>query len=174
MRKLFAALLFVSLFLAACGGAASTTLAEQASQITALEGRIAALEAQLAAAPTASTGEHAADVPAPAFQVAVAQYVMDTAGFHAMDESLNETMTVDPSFLSAVNRVAKVVAQAPWPEALHDQAAAFGETLTAFAAALEADDAEAAAGLAAELHEVQHDFSHAIDEWLGAGGDHAD
>lgn len=170
MRKLFAALLFISLFLTACGGAASATLAEQANQITALEVRMAALEAQLAAEPA----EQAADVPAPAFEVVVAQYVMDTAGFHAMDESLHETMTVDPSFLSAVNRVAKVVAQAPWPEALHDQAAAFGETLTAFAAALEADDAEAAAGLAAELHEVQHNFSHAIDEWLGAGGDHAD
>jgi hypothetical protein len=165
MRRLVVGLTLVSLFLAACGGAAVT---DQADQITALEGRITALEAQV----TGLTSEHDESLPSQAFEIVIAQYVMDTAGFHGMDESLNETMTVEPAYLSTVNRVHKVVAQAPWPEELHEQADAFGEALETFAAALEADDAETAAGLAAGVHEAQHDLSAAIDEWLGVGEGH--
>jgi len=101
------------------------------------------------------------------FELAVAQYVMDTAGLHTMDEALHETGVVDAAYLSTVNRVAKVVGATPWPENLHEPVEAFQAVLTDLAAALDADDAAAAAELAASAHEIQHDLSGAIDEVLG-------
>jgi hypothetical protein len=156
MRKHIVLCLLLSLALAACAGTATP-----ASQASDLEARVAALEAQLAASET-----HTED--GDAFGVAVAQYVMDTAGFHAMDEGLNETKTVDPAYLSTINRVRKVVAQAPWPEALHEQVEGFETHLADFAAALEADNGEEAATLASSLHDTEHELSHAIDDWLGS------
>jgi hypothetical protein len=41
-----------------------------------------------------------------------------------------------------------------------------------FAAALEADDVAAATRLSDEVHDAQHDLSHAIDDWLGSEGEH--
>jgi hypothetical protein len=89
-----------------------------------------------------------------------------------MDEALNETQTVDPAYLRSVTRVRKIVSQTAWPEELHEQAEAMADALARFAAALEADDGAAAAELAAEVHTVQHDFSAAIDGWLGEDSGH--
>jgi hypothetical protein len=161
MRKHIVVCLLLALALAACAGTATP-----ASQTSDLEARVSALEAQLAATPTAAPETHTED--GDAFGVAVAQYVMDTAGFHAMDEGLNDTKTVDPAYLSTVNRVRKVVAQAPWPEALHEQVEGFETQLADFAAALEADNGEEAATLASSLHNTEHELSHAIDDWLGS------
>ena len=169
MRNLILYGLLLAIVLPACGGAAATEPAASAGQVTAIEGRIALLEAQIAAIPTPAAEDHTGALDGDSFGVAVAQYVMDTAGFHDLDEGLNETKTVDPAYLSTVNRVRKVVAQAPWPQALHDQAGAFVDLLTEFATALDADDGEAAAALATEAHTAQHDLSHAIDNWLGGG-----
>ena len=179
MRKLLVCGLCFALLLAACSSN-DEPISVEARQIAALETRsaaleaqIAALEAQIVALPTPAAGEHLEDTTGAAFEVAVAQYVMDIAGFHALDEGLNETKTVDPVYLSTVNRVRKVVAQAPWPEELHGQAGAFVDVLTEFAAALEADNGEEAAALAAEAHAAQHEFSVAIDAWLGTSeGEH--
>jgi hypothetical protein len=167
MRKLFVPLMLFAIIMTACAGTATP---DAANETAALEARVAALEAQLAALPAPVVEDAEVESASQAFGVAVAQYVMDTAGFHGMDEALNETQTVDPAYLSTVNRVQKVVAQAPWPEALHEQVEAFEGVLGEFAAALDADDGAAAAPLATELHEVQHDLSHAIDGWLG--GEH--
>jgi hypothetical protein len=161
--------------LAACAGASTSAAATQPS-LSELEARVAALEAQLAAQPNPAPEAHteAAAGRSDAFDVAVAQYVMETAGFHAMDDGLTETKTVDPAYLSTVNRVRKVVAQAPWPDDLHAQVEDFESLLADFSAALEADNGEAAASLAAQVHESQHDLSHAIDDWLGSAADHGD
>lgn len=167
MRKLFVPVMLFAIILAACAGSGQSGSLES-RDIAALETRIEALESQLAELNAAPEGELAEDESA--FAVAVAQYVMDTASFHGMDEGLNAGEAIDPAYLSTVNRVRQVTAQAPWPEDLHEQAEAFLATLDEFAAALDADDAEAAAPLAAELHTVQHDFSHAIDNWLGGEG----
>jgi hypothetical protein len=140
------------------------------AQVAGLETQLADLNAQLAAVQVPAGDDPAGSAPA-AFNVAVAQYVMDTAGFHSMDEALQADPTVDPAFLSAVRRVRKVVAATAWPEDLREQSAAFVTLLDEFALALDADDGAAAARLAAEAHTVQHDFSHAIDNWLG-GDDH--
>jgi hypothetical protein len=102
------------------------------------------------------------------FDVSMAQYIMDTAGFHEMAETLSETKEVDSAYLGTVNQVHKVLANASWPEPLAEQGQAFVALVGDFAAALEADNGEEAADLADQVHEAQHDFSHAIDEWLGA------
>jgi hypothetical protein len=164
MRKMFVITTVVSLLFVACGQAAPTP----DTRIPDLETRIAALESQIAELSSDEHGEPAAG----SFDVVVAQYVMDSAGFHGMDETLNETKTVDPGYRSVVLRVRKVVVQTAWPEDLADQSAAFAETLEEFAAALEADDGEEAATLAAEAHTAQHDLSRAIDEMMGVGGEH--
>jgi hypothetical protein len=172
MRKLIVSAILFALVLSACAGGQPGSL--ESRKIAELETRLLALESQLAALSAAPPAEpHTKHVPGDAFGVAVAQYVIDTAGFHAMDEALNATQTVDPGYLSTVNRVRKVVAQAPWPEELHEQSTGLVALLDEFAAALDADDGAEAAVLAAELHTVQHDFSHAIDNWLGGTeGDH--
>jgi outer membrane murein-binding lipoprotein Lpp len=173
MRKLCVFALSLSLLLAACSPTSDSSTENQASQIAALESRIAALEAQVAtlsAEPPAAPDEHAED--AGIFEVTVAQYVMDTAGFHSMDEALNETKTVEASYLSAVKRVQKVLSATVWPEELQAQSTGLMELLDKFAEALDADNGEEAATLASEVHTAQHDLSGAIDEWLGVGGEH--
>lgn len=154
-QKIILAAAVLALLLAACTPAGPSATSDQ---LSALEARVAALEA------AAGADEHGA---AAGFELAVAQYVMDTAGLHAMDEALHATGVVDASYISAVNRVAKVVGATTWPEALHEQVEAFQAVLADLAAALEADDAAAAADLAASAHEAQHDLSGAIDEALG-------
>jgi hypothetical protein len=146
-------------------------LAGDPSAVAGLQSRLDGLQTRLdelgAEIEAMGAEEHASNP----FEIGMAQYVMDTAGFHDMDETLNETKQVDPAYLSAVRRVHKILANTPWPEELHAEAEKFVELLAEFEAALEADDGERAAALATEVHEVQHDFSHAVDEWLGAGGD---
>lgn len=153
MRQSIVAGLAALLMLAACA---------PATDLAPLENRVTALEQQ-----QAEPDEHAVSP----FDVAVAQYVMDTAGFHDMAETLAETKKVDATYLSTVNRVHTVLSNAPWPEELSEQGLAFVSLLEDFAAALEADNGEESAKLADEVHEAQHDLSHAIGEWLGAGGD---
>jgi hypothetical protein len=179
--RITAAVLALAL-LAACapaGGANSDQLSALEARVAALEGagttaadgltdaslRLAALEAKV------TTLEEAHDhAEAGVFELAVAQYFMDTAGFHGMDVALNDTGVVEPAYLSTVNRVNKVMRATPWPADLHEQAEAFQGLLSELAEALDADDAAAAADLAASVHEAQHDLSHAIDELLGVGG----
>ncbi len=136
---------------------------------------VAALFGLAACAPAADHAPAEADghaAEARPFDMAVAQYVLDTAGFHGLAEALAETKTVDPAYLSTVTRVKAVLASAPWPPELAEQGEAFVAKLGEFAAALEADNGEEAARLADETHEAQHELSHAISDWLGtASGD---
>jgi outer membrane murein-binding lipoprotein Lpp len=148
-----------------------TACASNNTAITDLESKVTALEAKVEELSAASMAMEEEAHAASALEVATAQYILDTAGFHGMDEALNETKTVDPAYASTVNRVRKVVAQVAWPDELKGQGEALVGTLAEFHEALEADDGEAAATLATEAHEAQHDLSHAIDDWLGEGGD---
>jgi hypothetical protein len=135
---------------------------------TQMEGLAAEIEA-LSVVP--ETGEEAPAEPAEdPFAVSVTQYMLDTAGFHGMEETIAETQQIDPAFLGTVNRVQKVLSSAPWPESLVKQGEEFETLLGEFAAALEADDVEAATTLSAEVHDAQHELSEAIDNWLGAAG----
>ena len=101
-----------------------------------------------------------------AFELAVAQYIMDKAGFHGIEEALTESGEIDPGSISTVNQVSRVVASTQWPPDLSDSAAHFFEKLADFHSTLEEDDSERATSLAAEVHDLQHDLSAAIGEWL--------
>jgi hypothetical protein len=120
--------------------------------------------------PTATATIAPTAVPAggaDAFKVSVAQYFLDSAGFHGMATTLSETQTIDPTYLSTVTRVNKVLAQTTWPVELDDAAQAFIESLGAFGAALETDNIADAVKLSETVHDAQHDLSHSIDHWMG-------
>jgi hypothetical protein len=105
--------------------------------------------------------------PSP-FDISVAQYFMDTAGFHGMEEALAESKTIDATYVSTVNRVKKVLEQTAWPDPLHEQAEAFVVSLEDFATALGDDKMDDAVTLSETVHEAQHELSHAIDEWMAS------
>lgn len=153
-EKLFPGL-FTIVLLTLLGAACSPTPAED------VEARLAAIEANM------STGDqHGASDEA--FAVAVGQYVMDSAEFHEIDEALADGSPIEPDYLVTTRRVLRVTGATPWPAALEPEAAALTSLLTAFAVALEADDAEEAAELAGQVHDAQHDFSSNINDWLGS------
>jgi hypothetical protein len=122
----------------------------------------------------AMAGEHAmaAGETDQRFQASVAAYLMDTAGFHGMDERLNDGGQIEGGDAGVVNRVGRVVAVVDWPEDLKAQAEAFQTVLTQYAEALSNDDVEAAKPLATQTHEQQHDLSHAIAGWLSGDSEH--
>ncbi|MCC7358494.1 MAG: hypothetical protein IT317_03405 [Anaerolineales bacterium] len=157
MRKVIVIGLLAASALVACAPAAGNT-AELQSQVTALQTQVAALES-----------EHTA---ASAFEVAVAQYVMDAAGFHAMAEALAETQTIDPAYGGAVAQVKTILAATTWPEELREQATDFAALLDEYSAKIDADDGAGAVALSEQVHEAQHDFSHAIGEWLDTAAEH--
>jgi glutamine synthetase len=97
----------------------------------------------------------------------MAQFVMDTAGFHGIAESLAAGDPIDPTALGMVTRVHKVLSSTEWPAELNEAVEHFLATLGEFQAALEADDAAAATSLAETVHDEQHELSERVDGWLG-------
>jgi hypothetical protein len=100
------------------------------------------------------------------FNVSVAQYFLDSAGFHGMAETLSDTQKIDATYLGKVIRVTKVLSQTTWPTELNDQAQEFIGALNTFSAALAADDSQAAIETSDTVHDAQHELSHAIDGWI--------
>ena len=100
------------------------------------------------------------------FDLSIAQYFMDEAGFHEMATALSETQTIDPEYFSTVSRVQTILSQVVWPSDLNDQAQAFIESLGAFSAALEADNIADAVESSEIVHDAQHELSHSIDHFL--------
>ncbi len=159
MRKLLIMGLLLAVVLAACAApAASNDTTELRAQVSALQTQVAALET-----------EHAEAAP---FDVAVAQYVLNTAGFHEMSEALAETQTIDPEYGGQVTRVQTILANTTWPEELHEEEAAFAAQLEDFAAKIAADDGAGAVEISDQVHEAQHAFSESIDAWLGTATEH--
>jgi hypothetical protein len=139
----------------------------EAPGVADLAARVEALEAHLEAVET-SPGQESEQ--GQAFQVATTLYLLDTAGFHEIDESINQENTIQPEFPGTVQRARRMVALTAWPEELHENAMGLGDTLDAFAAALADDDLEAAKPLATQVHDQQHDLSHAAGDWLSEHG----
>lgn len=110
------------------------------------------------------------------FQVTLATYLMDTAGFHDLDERINGEGTILPGDAGVVERVQQVLTVTAWPTGLQPKADQLLGLLAEYAEALSNDDVEAAKPLASEVHEVQHDLSHAVENWLaqatGSGAGH--
>jgi hypothetical protein len=101
------------------------------------------------------------------FNISVAQYFLDSAGFHGMAEVLSDTQKIDPTYYGTVTRVAKVLKQTTWPAELNDQAQAFIKSLDDFATALSNDDVAKSVEVSDVVHDAQHELSHAIDAWSG-------
>jgi len=145
------------------------------NQFTDQAGRLVALEGQFNEVNTSVAGLSAtierlveAEEPhTPRFDVAMAQFVMDTAGFHGIAESLAAGEPIDPGSLSAATRVHKILSSTEWPAELSEAVEHFLATLGEFQAALEADDAVAGAPLAEAVHDEQHELSEMIDGWMG-------
>jgi hypothetical protein len=97
---------------------------------------------------------------------------MDTAGFHAMDERLNNEGLIDPADAGVVQRVRGLVGVTAWPAELAEAATSFTTVLDQYAEALAADTVETATPLAAQVHEIQHDLSHNTGSWLSGGHGH--
>ena len=84
-------------------------------------------------------------------QVMHTMYVLDTAGFHALDESL-QAGTMPPGAYGPVHR-ARVMTQATeWPEALQTVAATEVAQLKALEDALKNEDVNAAKDPAHQIH----------------------
>ena len=120
-----------------------------------------ALGGDAAASPAMSTSAEATP-----FGVSVAQFYLDSAGFHGMAEVLSDTRAIDPTYAGTVSRVAKVLRQTAWPAELKEQGAAFVATLDSFGTALKDGKVEDAITTSAAAHDAQHELSHAIDAWL--------
>ena len=114
--------------------------------------------AEEAAAPAHGGGQ--------AFRVTNAVYLLDTAGLHDLDVQLNEEGVIEAGDSGRVARVARLLGTVDWPEPLATEVITLTTLLTDLATALENDDVTAAAPLATQVHEVQHDFSHAAEHWL--------
>ncbi|GAB4121758.1 MAG: hypothetical protein Fur005_34650 [Roseiflexaceae bacterium] len=112
-----------------------------------------------AAANPASIGE------ATMFDVSVAQYLLDSAGFHGMAEELAANKAIESRYTTTVSRVSKVLKQTTWPADLNEQAAAFLSDLDAFGLALKDGKVDEAIDLSEKVHDAQHELSHGIDEW---------
>jgi hypothetical protein len=113
---------------------------------------------------------HAASA-ADRFALRMAQYVMDSSGYHEMAETISNTMTIDPAYLGIVGRGYKVLSETIWPEPLAEQGQAFVVLLKDFSTALQNDNVAEAVELSDQIHEAQHELSHAIDDFLGAATD---
>lgn len=127
------------------------------ARLDALQAQVDELEAHLAA-------DHRAD---DANQVGTAVYLLDTAGLHDLDVQLNEEKVLDPADAGRVARLVRLLSSVTWPAALDADAHALLALLEQLATALTDDNLKAAAPLATQVHEVQHDFSHAAEHWLG-------
>ena len=145
-----------------------TQIADQGDRLVALEGQLGEMNTSVAGL-SATIGQlvETEDSHTPRFDLAMAQFVMDTAGFHGIAESLAAGDPIDPTALGAITRVHKVLSSTAWPEELHEALDHFLATLEEFQAALEADDAAAAAPLAETVHDEQHELSESIDGWMG-------
>ncbi len=162
MKRMFIFILLVALILTAC--ATPATVVPSEATATSMPADMA-MEPTATSAPTATTEAMPMMVETSSFNIAVAQYFMDTAGFHGMSEKLAETKTIEASYASTVNRVKKVLEQTTWPEVLNEQADAFTVSLSDFATALSDNKVDDAITLSDTVHDAQHELSHAIDDW---------
>jgi len=145
-----------------------TQVADQGDRLVALEGHIS--EVNTSVAGLSLTIEQLVEVEeshSPRFGVAMAQFVMDTAGFHGIAESLAAGDPIDLSALGVVTRVHKILSSTEWPAELHEAVNNFLGRLQEFHASLEVDDAAAAAPLAETVHDEAHQLSEMIDGWMG-------
>lgn len=142
---------------------AATAVLTETTTLADLQTQLAALQAQVDELTTHHAEPEAADIN----QVTTAVYLLDTAGLHDLDVRLNEEEVIEAGDSGRVARVVRLLGTVDWPEPLATEVVTLTTVLTDLATALENDDLATAAPLATQVHEVQHDFSHAAEHWLG-------
>lgn len=93
-------------------------------------------------------------------------FVVDSFGFHEMEETYEEAAEVDDADVGRVARVIIAVDTADWPESLRKVVAAFRVDVVEVHDALQAGDLEAVRHGLEGVHSTQHDLSSAVYDWL--------
>jgi hypothetical protein len=122
-----------------------------------LEERLDAVEAQLG---TGNGDEPGLDAMVSGLDI------LGTAGLHAIDEAANENDTVEAGASGPVQRAVLAVGATAWPADLQADADALEATLLELLEALGSADPAVVGPVAAEAHEQQHDFDHAVSEYV--------
>lgn len=113
-----------------------------------------------------------APAPGQAHRVNTAIYLLDGAGLHGLAERLADPGEILPGDSGEIAQIARLLSTVDWPEMLEADALALTDTLNALATALADDDLDAAAPLAEQAHEAQHDLSHHAQMWLNEDTGH--
>lgn len=109
-------------------------------------------------------------------QLMAALDIIDSTGFHGMDEDLQQASEINPRYLGQVRKAQRVVAGTSWPAEIEDKVAEFSAALDDFETALEGNDLAAAKAAATRAHAAQHDLSNAAWPLVGGetSGEHSD
>jgi len=94
--------------------------------------------------------------------------ILDNAGLHGIDESINTDKTIPPTARTTAQKLQAVTELTEWPDDLQDDGDALVVVFKDLAAALEGDkpDMTKAGEAAKKAHEAEHDFSHEVWEHL--------
>jgi hypothetical protein len=89
---------------------------------------------------------------------------LDGAGFHDIDESINDSGDIPAAAATTARHAQAVTNLTDWPDEFDDDAEALETVFANLATELEKEepDIEAAGELAAQAHDGLHDFSHSI------------
>lgn len=98
--------------------------------------------------------------------VLLGSFVVDSFGFHGMEEAYAEATEVGERDAGQVGKVLTAVDAVVWPDELADAVEALRDDLSGLIAALEAGDLERARDGLAAVHGSQHDFSNGVYAWL--------
>lgn len=94
--------------------------------------------------------------------------ILDGAGLHEIDESVNNDNEIPGNAVTVAERMRAVVALTQWPEDLEGQADQLESLFGEMHEALDADSPDLAKvkEIVAKVHDVEHDLSHAAWEYL--------
>ncbi len=108
------------------------------------------------------------DGGSPEAEVISAINILDNAGLHGIDESINEDEEIPANARTVALHLQAVVELTSWPAAVEDEADELAQTFADLAAALDGEnpDMARAGELATQAHDDEHDFSHDTWSWL--------
>ena len=115
------------------------------------------------AAATAACGDYS-DSDTSASAVISGISILDAAGFHAIDESINDDGEVPADAATVARKAQTIVNLTDWPDDLDGDADSLEGIFASLATELEKDepDMTAAGELATQAHDGLHDFSHEV------------
>ena len=101
-------------------------------------------------------------------QVMAVIFMLDRAGLHDLDESL-AAGKIPSGALGNIRRARTALLATDWPAPLRDKAMELANHMNHLEGSLRAEDAAAAAPHGKEVHEVEHDLSALVYDWLRGG-----